>query len=337
MMVLLLVFLASSASRPALGGAGPPRVEITNGVVHASVYLPNAETGYYRGARFDWSGVIAELTYKGHSFFGVWFPHYDPKLHDAITGPVEEFRSGDTTLGGALGYDQVKPGSTFVKIGVGALLKPDEKPYSFAGEYRIVNPGIWTSRPEHDRISFVQDLHDDAGYCYRYEKSVKLVDHKPELVIDHRLRNIGPKTIETDVYNHDFYVLDGQPTGPGMRIIFKFRPQAADEKTWSRAADLAGKAEIRGNQIVYVKKLEGRESAASLLAGFSEAVSDNDIRVENSNAGIGVREIGDHPLVRLNLWSIRTTVCPEAFIHLRVEPGREVRWRIRYLFYELPK
>jgi hypothetical protein len=52
---------------------------------------------------------------------------------------------------------------------------------------------------------------------------------------------------------------------------------------------------------------------------------------------VGVREIGNRPMVRLNLWSIRTTVCPEAYIHVRIEPGKEATWRIRYVFYELPK
>jgi hypothetical protein len=39
---------------------------------------------------------------------------------------------------------------------------------------------------------------------------------------------------------------------------------------------------------------------------------------------------------KLHLWSIRSTVCPEAFIDLRIEPGRESSWRITYEFYEVP-
>jgi hypothetical protein len=30
-------------------------------------------------------------------------------------------------------------------------------------------------------------------------------------------------------------------------------------------------------------------------------------------------------------------VCPEAFIDLRIEPGKESSWRIAYEFYEVPK
>jgi hypothetical protein len=62
--------------------------------VDAVVFLPDAENGYYKASRFDWSGQVPCLTYKGHSYFGEWFAKYDPMIHDAITGPVEDWRTG---------------------------------------------------------------------------------------------------------------------------------------------------------------------------------------------------------------------------------------------------
>jgi len=99
-----------------------PKAAISNGPVQAVLYLPDAKNGYYRASRFDWSGVIPCLAYKGHTYFGVWFSHYESDDRDAITGPVEEFRSAD----GALDYDQAKPGGLFVKIGVGVLRKAED-------------------------------------------------------------------------------------------------------------------------------------------------------------------------------------------------------------------
>src|SRR5919206_893566 len=64
-----------------------PQADIGNGEIRAKLYLPDAEHGYYRATRFDWSGVIASLEYKGHNYFGKWFEKYDPKIHDAILGP----------------------------------------------------------------------------------------------------------------------------------------------------------------------------------------------------------------------------------------------------------
>ena len=88
--------------------ANYPKASISNGPVQAVLYLPDAKNGYYRASRFDWSGVIPCLAYKGHTYFGIWFSHYDPMLADAIAGPVEEFRSTD----GALDYGQAKPGES---------------------------------------------------------------------------------------------------------------------------------------------------------------------------------------------------------------------------------
>jgi len=69
--------------------ADHPKATITNGEVKAVVFLPDAVNGYYRGPRFDWSGVVACATYNGHTYFGEWFRKYDPLINDSITGPAE--------------------------------------------------------------------------------------------------------------------------------------------------------------------------------------------------------------------------------------------------------
>lgn len=321
---LAFSFAALRAQAP----ADAPSAEISNGIVKAKLYLPNSEHGYYRGTRFDWSGVIASLEYKGHNYFGVWFPHYEPTLHDAITGPVEEFRAAEGPEGG-LGFAEAKPGDTFVKIGVGVLKKPDDQPYTFARTYPLVNPGTWISRPEKDQIHFIQELDDDSGYSYRYEKTVRLLRNKPELVLEHKLTNRGKRTIETDVYDHDFYVIDGTPTGPSFTVKFAFTPKAD--------SNFNGFAEIRGNDLVYLKTLEDHQTASSFLKGFGASAKDYDIRVENSATKAGVRQLGNRPISTVNFWSIRTTVCPEAYVHIKVKPGQSMRWAIHYQFYELGK
>ena len=47
-------------------------MEISNGLVKAGLRLPDPETAYYRGVRFDWSGDMPYLEYDGHSYFGEW-------------------------------------------------------------------------------------------------------------------------------------------------------------------------------------------------------------------------------------------------------------------------
>src|SRR5215831_14667363 len=112
-----------------------PQAEISSGDVHARLYLPDPDTGYYRATRFDWAGVIPSLTYKGTEYFGQWFPRYDPKLHDSIVGPVESFDP--------IGFDKAKSGGTFLRIGVRLLRRPDEKPVNNFATYEIADGGKW--------------------------------------------------------------------------------------------------------------------------------------------------------------------------------------------------
>jgi len=318
---LILLFLAVHALAWQLQF---PQAEISNKSIRATLYLPDSDTGYYRGTRFDWSGVIASLCYQGHNFFGQWFENYSPKKHDAISGPVEEFVSED----GGLGYAAAKAGGMFIKIGVGVLRKIDDQEYKFTRNFQLVNPGRRIIRPEKDRVDFVHELNDGEGYAYVYRKTVRLLGNKPILVLDHRLKNTGRKAIETSVYDHDFFRIDGQTSGPDFVVRFPFRPVPAN--------NMNGFAEIHGNELTYLQQLRKGQSISTDIAGFSQSVQDNDIRVENRRLGVGVREVGDHPLSRLYFWSIATTVCPEAYIDLKITPGHEAHWRITYYFYALP-
>ncbi|MEO6289469.1 MAG: hypothetical protein ABIO76_06090, partial [Ginsengibacter sp.] len=72
--VRIIIFALSFLAMCAVTFVNPPEAEITNGLIRARLYLPDPENGYYRGSRFDWSGVIASLEYKEHNFFGKWFP-----------------------------------------------------------------------------------------------------------------------------------------------------------------------------------------------------------------------------------------------------------------------
>jgi hypothetical protein len=320
-LLVTATFVVSAAqSPPTQSPASAPDAELENLQMRARLLLPDAETGYYRGTRFDWAGAISSLTWQSHQYFGQWFARYDPRLHDAIQGPVEEFVS-------SLGYDEVKPGESFVRIGVGAVRKPEEASYGQFKTYEITNPGQRTDDRSKDWIEFTHILGDTAGYSYEYRKKVRLAGNT--LVLEHRLKNTGRKAIATSVYEHNFYMLDGQPTGPSVTIRFPFAVTAAPA--------LNGMAETRGREFVYLKELQERETVYSELKGYGTTAKDYDIRVENRKTGAGVRQTSDRPISKLVLWSPRTTVCPEAYIDLSVAPGAETTWRISYQFYEVPK
>jgi hypothetical protein len=72
---------------------------------------------------------------------------------------------------------------------------------------------------------------------------------------------------------------------------------------------------------------------SSYLTGFSDARADYDFIVEDRKTGVGVEQTSDSPIAQLNFWSIRTTICPEAYIHVNIPPGGTASWTIRYRFF----
>ncbi len=333
----LLLSLASG--RRLAAAVRPPQIELTNGPIRIKVYLPDATNGFYRGTRFDWSGVIASLEYQGHSFYGPWFDRVDAKVHDyqyrgaeivastcsGAVGPVEEFQTNGT----ALGFKEAKVGGTFIKIGVGVLRK-DEAKYDFVKQYEIVNGGEWTVKRGHDYVEFTQKLVDPtSGYGYLYRKTLRLAPGKPEMTLEHRLENIGRLPIRTSVYDHNFLVLDKQPPGPDFSIKLPFTIHPLQPPP-------AGLAEIRGNQIVFLKVLEGEDVIEIPFKGFGASARDNEIRIENGAVGAGMTITGDHPLAAVNLWSIRSVMAMEPFISMDIPPGGEFTWKWSYRYYTLP-
>ena len=305
--------------------ADPPEIRLTNGIIQTTLYLPDTAQGYYRGTRFDWSGAFKNLDFAGHSYVEPWFDNYNPQTHDAINGPVEEFMP--------LGFADAKPGGTFVKIGVGILRKPDDNPYRFATYYDVVGYGKRTIKTHKtgrvtDAVEFSHELTDASGYGYQYTKIVRLSKNKPELVLEHRLKNTGQRPIETSVYNHNFFVIDKQPTGPQITVRFPFAVKAEGQGFGSVIY-------ARDSSLVYSRLLEPKEHVYSGgLQGFGPTAEAYEFRIENGKTGAGVRATANRPLEKLVFWACATTSCPEPYIRLKAAPGEETTWTITYTFYQ---
>lgn len=208
-----------------LSAQNHPSHQITNGDISATIYLPDAKNGFYTTTRFDWSGAIGSLKYKGHEYYGIWWskitdiydfgyegPNKDVISADftAMVGPAEEF--------GAIGYDDVPAGGLFVKPGVGAL-KRNEMNYNHSRPYEIANGGKWDIKTSRDAVEFVHTLNEPSiNIGYVYTKVIRLTPGKPQMTIAHVLKNTGSKPIVTNVYNHNFTTIDKQTTGPDVEI-----------------------------------------------------------------------------------------------------------------------
>ena len=305
--------------------ASAPSITISNGSITAKIARIDSARGFYNGTRFDQAGVITSLTLNGKEFYGPWFERTAPDVLDytyvgdtivagsdsAISGPVEEFAPLDF---------EAKPG-LFVKIGVGLLYQPDTQPYDHYRHYRILDAGERTTRITKTGVTFTQSL-SNGGTGYIYEKTLKLVPGKPQLVIIHHLKNTGAKTINTTVYDHNFLKL--VPGNGGVRVTSPFVLTAANPP----AADLI---HLQGNVLTYLRPMADKERISFTVTGFGKTATDYDFRIEDA-AGAGVHIRGDHPVTRLNVFSIDRVQSVEPYIAIDLAPGAEERWTYTYTY-----
>ena len=170
--LLLIVYIFSFVHSQAQNKVAPATGHISNGMLNVSFYVPDPDKGLYRGTRFDWSGIIFSLRFKGEEYYNSWYTSIDPAIHNNVQrvtsdgkgevvtgiassglGPSEEFLTNNK----ALGYDEAKPGDTFLKIGVGILRRPDDNPYDRYRDYEIVDGGRWTTKISRNKVVFTTE------------------------------------------------------------------------------------------------------------------------------------------------------------------------------------
>lgn len=298
-----------------------PSATISNGLLKAVLFTPDARDGYYRATRFDWAGIINSLQFQGHEYFGPRVTPPNPLIHNSIAGPVECFEED-------LGFDDAKPGGRFVRIGVGVLekpLAPDFQP-GFDHTYRVLDPGRRRLAKGENWIEFVQEIPAEQGYGFVYTKRIQLTSAKSEMTIFHVLKNTGSKVIETTQYNHNYFMIDRQTSGPGFVLRFRFAPRL---NLVRGSLELAS---VSGNEILVLKEPPVDSLALLEVEGYEPTADHYDITLENRNTEAGVQITTDRPMAKLRIVVDRAIVAPEPFIKLRVPPGKSEEWTTTYTF-----
>jgi len=303
-----------------------PHRQLSNGIVSVKVFLP----GFYRGTRFDRTGVAAHATYKGHDFSQPWFDSYSPYVRDfwphdgqvtvstvsAAMGPAEEFAP--------VGFEEAGDGGRFLKIGVG-ILKRGGGAYDFVHAYDVLAEGSRSFSATGTSLRMTHDLSDkDTGYGYHYVKTVRLVPGKARMVIEHVLTNTGSKPIESSVYCHNFLTLGGGNEHVAITAPFEIKA----EKPFAPDA-----AAVDGKTLRYLRAVKEGESVTSPIGGFGDKAGDYDFVVRNTETGFGQRIRADRPLARINFWSIRTNVSWEPYIAISLRPGESKHWTYTYDYF----
>ena len=311
-----LLFLQTNCTMKENDFTQYPSTVISNEKVRMEVYLPDPDKGLYRATRFDWSGVIGSVQYKGHEYFGYWKETHDPMFHEDLTGPVEGY------IEPGLGYAEAETGGGFIRIGVGIIEKEDEPEYSWSKTYKILDHGTWKIDQGDDWITFIHEIETDFGYGYIYTKTINLKNDG--FTIKHTLQNKGEKAIETDQFNHNFFMIDGEQSGTPFQITFPYAISTED--------DLKDYLEISGKELSFINDIEN-SSVFLELEGYSEDPADHKVTVLNRRSGAGVTFTVDKPLTRMVFWACETTLSPENSIWISVEPGQQESWTSAYSLF----
>jgi len=295
-----------------------PSHTLRNDKLSVVVYLPDAQRGFYRSTRFDWSGMFGRAEYKGHRFYALWKSPHNPLDFEDVIGPAEEFGTQRP-----LGFDQARPGETFIKIGVGHLLKGNDEAYSFFKQYPISKAGDWEVEKAADQgaIRFRQVLKDDRGYGYEYVKRVGLLKDEPGFTIERELKNTGTRAIATNHYNHNFTMIDDEKIGPGYRLTFPFEVKVSGKEPGRHVEQM----KIEGKKLLFTAAIW------CLLEGY-KGLEDHAITIENTRTGAAVKIIGDYPMTRLAFYGAWTAACPEPFTEFTLQPGEKRQWQSKYVF-----
>lgn len=172
-------------------------LKIENGGLCVEIINSENSNDKHFSTRFSHVGYIKRIILNGdeklsraveefHPFHGEGFP--------------DEFEK-------PLGYDEAEIGGLFVKIGVGAEKKREEKPYTNWDMHEVELPAETIVKKIENGYTFIQSfVYNGFGYCY--EKAITVRNGK--LNVSHFLKNIGLKIIDTLWYSHAFLKYDSR-------------------------------------------------------------------------------------------------------------------------------
>ncbi|MGC1480087.1 MAG: hypothetical protein WA771_06265 [Chthoniobacterales bacterium] len=297
-----------------------PVQTLRSGGMEATIYLPDANDGFYRGTRFDWAGVIGSLKWEGHEFFGEWCER-DPVGFQSITGPADEFLSAHDIFFGGPHYDEAPVGGSWPKVGVGMLEKDVDEPFVFWKTYPIADAGRREVEAGERSLEFTHVVEPQAnGWGYRYRKSVELDPELPGFRLHYVFENTGSRRYDLEVYNHNFFQIDDTVVGPAYRLSFPFEVQTEKPPE--------GHLQVVGHEVRMSAPM-GNGSFVE-ISGSREDANDHRFELKNLKTGASLRCSGTLPLHRMNLWACAGACCPEPYSRLLVETGEVKRWTRTY-------
>ncbi len=250
------------------------------------------------GPRFDRTAFVSSARLHGVEF-----------LH--VHGLCDEFGLRGY---GVIGYDDARPGETFIKPGVGQLIRADSEPYFFGRRYAVEALFPVDVEATADELTVRQHVPGHYVYTKRYRLRAG-----PTLEIAYTLMNLGASTWPVETYNHNWFAFSGVAATTAYTLETSFDLPGGTPAAYRRE----GRA-IRLNQVPQGRGVNWAVELES-IAGHHRAV----LATPDSRQ---VRIEGDFPPARFALWGNDAAICPEFFLRVRLDPQETFSWTRRYIF-----
>lgn len=291
-------------------------ITLQNQNLAIQIDLPHEQ---YQFSRFDWTGKISNLRFKGIPIAGVEL-YNQPEDPIVGKGFYNEFG-----IDMPIGFDEADEGDWFHKIGIGLLRKAGDT-YQFHRAYEIQPAQFDTQLGEsHLHISCQSPSYN--GYAYLLKKKIILQDSG--FAIEYFLKNQGDKKIITNEYNHNFLTIDNLSMGEDYVLTFPFEIQT---KKMGEMVNPEGLINIGQQALAFVGTPEKQFFFSNLTGGAPVPAT---WTLENLRRKIAISESGDFHTRSINVWGWRHVISPELFISIELEPGKIMQWTRSYQVYEL--
>lgn len=273
----------------------------------------------YNLSRFDWTGKIVAVKYKGVYVTGV------EKMNVADDTNYGKGFYNEFGIEVPVAFEEAGKGGWFHKIGIG-LLKKDDEQYRFSKNYEI-QPAEFKVTSESDKVIIACKSQNMNGYSYELKKEIELLESG--FIIKYALHNTGEKTISTNEYNHNFLAINNDLVSSNYVLKFPFEIKS---ELFGATVNPENKVEIGQNEITF-NGTPGEPFFFSNLSG-NEKVNATWELINTKNK-IGISETGSFKTTKINLWGSTHVISPELFYDVKVEPGREIKWWRKYNVYEI--
>ncbi len=269
---------------------------------------------HYKGARFDWTGQIIQITFLNKHTFCTTETLNRDEFNKKGRGLYNEFG-----IDQPVGYNNCPIGSEFPKIGVGLLTRKSKKTYDFFEDYEI-KPYSFSF--QNAKAQFICKAETTQEYSFELDKRIVL--DKNTFTINYSLFNFGNKVIKTNEYVHNFLSINKKKIDASYKLLFSF---PIKPEKFAQSVNPENAVQINKDSISWNSTPKEQFFFSNINTRYNRKENWTLIHLIDK---VGIRESTNFKVQKINLWGAEHVISPELFFQLNAAPGKRISWSRSY-------